>query len=274
MKQRVISGVFIAVIAVAAGLAGGPVLAGILFVCAMTGYYELVRAFGVHRQGERINGLEISGFLGTILFYGVMFWGREKTSAAVVVLLAEFLLLMAVYVFSFPKYDSAQVSAAFFSFFYAPVLLSFIYRARQLPYGTYIFALILFCSWICDTFAYFSGWLFGKHKLAPVLSPKKTVEGSVGGIAGSALLCAATAFVLRMHYPEEHLAAEFLILGIAGSIISQIGDLAASAIKRNHNVKDYGKLIPGHGGIMDRFDSMIFIAPVIYFLGVVLLPIL
>ncbi|MBP3737193.1 MAG: phosphatidate cytidylyltransferase, partial [Lachnospiraceae bacterium] len=94
----------------------------------------------------------------------------------------------------------------------------------------------------------------------------------IGGVAGSVLLCVLTAQVISHYYPGEDLTAAFAIIGFAGSIISMIGDLAASAIKRNHDIKDYGTIIPGHGGIMDRFDSVIFIAPVIYYLAVFLLP--
>ena len=108
--------------------------------------------------------------------------------------------------------------------------------------------------------------LFGRHRLAPVLSPKKSIEGAVGGIAGSAFLGMIYGFVLggRMNEVGEPVIACAAACAIA-AVISQIGDLAASAIKRNHDVKDYGHLIPGHGGVLDRFDSMIFTAPAIYF---------
>ena len=108
--------------------------------------------------------------------------------------------------------------------------------------------------------------LFGKHKLTPVLSPKKTVEGAVGGVLGAALLglIFGAVFGGRM----EEIVSPAVVCAIAcaiAAVISQIGDLAASAIKRNHDVKDYGHLIPGHGGVLDRFDSMIFTAPAIFF---------
>ena len=117
-------------------------------------------------------------------------------------------------------------------------------------------------SWGCDTCAYCVGMLFGKHKLTPLLSPKKTVEGAVGGVLGAALLglIFGAVFGSRMAEIVNPPAACAI-----SAVISQIGDLAASAIKRNHNVKDYGHLIPGHGGVLDRFDSMIFTAPAIFF---------
>ncbi len=113
--------------------------------------------------------------------------------------------------------------------------------------------------------------LIGKHKLAPILSPKKSIEGGIGGILGAALI--GVLYGLAINYWGGNAAADLLqyaIIGAVGGAISQIGDLAASAIKRYHNIKDYGKLIPGHGGILDRFDSVIFTAPIIFYLSLFL----
>ena len=132
--------------------------------------------------------------------------------------------------------------------------------------------LIFISSWICDTCAYLTGMAIGKHKLAPVLSPKKSIEGAIGGVVGSALVGALFAWLFLI--PETGSDAMIWVVALisaAGAVISQVGDLSASAIKRNHDIKDYGKIIPGHGGIMDRFDSVLFTAPVIYFLSVILL---
>ena len=145
-------------------------------------------------------------------------------------------------------------------------MLSFLYQTRVMDDGAFLVWLIFLSSWGCDTCAYCSGMLLGKHKLAPVLSPKKSVEGAVGGTLGAAALglIFSTVFGGHMAQIENPQLACTLACAIA-AVISQVGDLAASAVKRNHNVKDYGHLIPGHGGIMDRFDSMIFTAPAIYF---------
>ena len=274
MKQRIISGVLIAIVTIGLGLIGGYPIAAVLLVCSLIGYYELVRACGVHGSGERTNALEIAGFAATALYYlGIMFLPEviNPNLLTLAVILGLVLALMAIYVFTFPRFHANQVMAAAFCFLYAPVMISCIYRARLLPYGIYIYALIFFCSWICDTCAFAAGVLFGKHRFVPLLSPKKTIEGAVGGVAGSVLLCLGTAYVLQYWHPEEHLQLQFAVIGVCGSIISQIGDLAASAIKRNHQIKDYGRCIPGHGGIMDRFDSVIFTAPIIYFLAVLFL---
>ena len=108
--------------------------------------------------------------------------------------------------------------------------------------------------------------LIGKHKMSPKLSPKKSVEGAVGGVAGAALLGAIYGAAISGKMGGSGHILSFALICAVGGLISMVGDLAASAIKRNHGIKDYGKLIPGHGGILDRFDSVIFIAPVIYYL--------
>ena len=173
-----------------------------------------------------------------------------------------------VYVFTFPRYHADEVMTAFFGIVYVAVCLSFIYQTRELPDGEYTVWLIVICSWGCDTMAYVFGRLFGKHKMAPVLSPKKSVEGAVGGVASAAVFGAIYAAVIgRFMQNGGNKIAVFALIGAVGALISMVGDLAASAIKRNHDIKDYGKLIPGHGGILDRFDSVIITAPVIYLLA-------
>ena len=112
---------------------------------------------------------------------------------------------------------------------------------------------------------------FGKRKLAPVLSPHKSVEGAIGGIIGTVLISVLFSFLFMKVYDLKSAGSVlvFVLLGIVGAVVSQVGDLAASAFKRNNDVKDYGVIIPGHGGIMDRFDSVIFTAPMIYFLAAI-----
>ena len=156
--------------------------------------------------------------------------------------------------------------SAVFAYLYAPVMLSFIYLIREgFDQGKYLVWFVFLCSWGSDTCAYAVGVLIGKHKMTPKLSPKKSVEGAVGGVVGAALLFVLyTQFVINA-YSETYLQLLLVAgLGAAGALVSMVGDLAASAIKRDHDIKDYGKLIPGHGGIMDRFDSVIIAAPLIF----------
>lgn len=138
----------------------------------------------------------------------------------------------------------------------------------MLSAGEYIVWLIFLCSWGSDTCAYCVGMLFGKHKMSPLLSPKKSVEGAVGGVVGAALLTALYCYIFKAQM-DIQVSEVWLLAGVSavGALISMVGDLAASAIKRNYDIKDYGKLIPGHGGILDRFDSVIITAPIIFFLA-------
>ena len=120
--------------------------------------------------------------------------------------------------------------------------------------------LVLFAAFGTDTFAYFTGLALGKHKLCPHLSPKKSVEGAVGGVIGSVILCSIYGYLVM---PEEMVMC--IAIGVLGSVVAQLGDLSASAFKRQMGIKDYGNLIPGHGGILDRFDSVLFTAPMVYY---------
>ncbi|HJD12356.1 MAG TPA: phosphatidate cytidylyltransferase [Candidatus Ruminococcus avistercoris] len=260
-KTRLISGIVLVLAALLVIISGGPVLYGALMCVSVIGAGELMRAMKVH--GSRYGLLEVTSFLTIIVYYTVLFLGREDLQLAV--LIGGVILNMFVYVFTYPRYHADQIAAAFFSIVYAGVMLSFIYQTRMMEGGAFLVWLIFLCSWGCDTCAYCVGMLIGKHKMAPVLSPKKSVEGAVGGVVGAVLLGAVYGAAVK---------GEILEYGVicgAGALISMVGDLAASAIKRNHDIKDYGTLIPGHGGIMDRFDSVIFTAPVIYYLARLLL---
>ena len=159
-----------------------------------------------------------------------------------------------------------------FSFLYAPVMLSFVYLTRMSELGQYLVWLILISSWGCDTCAYVVGKLIGKKKIFPVLSPKKSLEGCIGGVLGSALIGGIYGyFVVEPAFPDNQVYLTLAFICAIGAVMSMVGDLAASAIKRNNNIKDYGNLIPGHGGIMDRFDSMTVTAPMVYFLALLMI---
>lgn len=269
-KERVISAVFLVIIALVTILSGGTVLAVTLYLVSIVGFLELTKACGIREKGSaKLNMLEITGLIGVTLYYAAVYFIRTSDCFMIAVILFM-MALMSVYVFSFPKFTANQVMAAYFSLIYAPVMLSFVFLTRELEHGVYFVWAIFISSWISDTCAYLVGVLVGKHKLAPVLSPKKSIEGSVGGIAGSALVGFLFGVYIGKVFGIEGFAVTLAIVSAVGSVISQVGDLAASAIKRNHDIKDYGKLIPGHGGIMDRFDSVIFTAPITYFLIILL----
>lgn len=262
-KTRLLSGILLVAVALLTIMSGGYVLFFTLLGVSVIGMQELYKAMKV--RGDNFSILEITGYLGAVIYYMAAMLDFERYG--MMALLAALVLLMFVYVFTYPQYQAGQVMAAFFGVVYVACMLSFIYLTRNLPDGKFIVWLIFLCSWGCDTCAYCVGMLIGKHKMAPVLSPKKSVEGAVGGVAGAALL--GVAYAAAIHGPM----LEYALICAIGALISMVGDLAASAIKRNQGIKDYGKLIPGHGGILDRFDSVIFTAPIIYFLAKTLLGI-
>lgn len=264
-KTRLLSGIVLVILAIFLIITGHEVLLFATMAISCIGQFELYRVFKMEKSVPAV-----AGYLAMICFYCDIRWHFLPDS--MILFMGFLILLMFIFVFAYPKYHTNQVLAVFFGFFYVAVMLSYVYQIRTLNNGVYLAFLVFFCSWGCDTCAYCVGKLCGKHKMSPKLSPKKSIEGAVGGVAGSALLTAIYCFIFRgqMGISNAEIGILALIAAIAG-LISMVGDLTASAIKRNYDIKDYGHLIPGHGGILDRFDSMIITAPIIYFLAAYLL---
>lgn len=281
MLTRVISGVAVALIMLGIVWFGGAVTTVGLALISCIAYSEMISATGVRM--DKATGPCIFEFVGTvvIIIYYAMIFLEVPTMYLMLMVVLYVVVLMLIFVFTFPSYRASQVMRSYFSFVYAPVMLSFVLMTRQLSisqaegiYNVGFFSvwMTFISAWGSDTCAYFTGVLFGKHKITPRLSPKKSVEGCIGGVIGAGLLGLVYGVILKHlgRIPEENLWA-YPLLGTCGSVVGQIGDLAASAIKRDFGIKDYGKIIPGHGGIMDRFDSVIFTAPLIYMLTLVVL---
>ncbi|MBR4807435.1 MAG: phosphatidate cytidylyltransferase [Lachnospiraceae bacterium] len=258
---RLISGIFIVLIALLSIIKGGDILFAVVIVLSMVGLFELQRVFKVQ---DKLPG--IIGYLAAAGYYALLYFGR--TDYYMLLALASIALLLFVYVFTFPKYTAEQIMSVFFGVFYVAVMLSYIYQTRMLSDGAFIVWLIFIASWGSDTGAYCVGKLLGKHKMTPKLSPNKSVEGAIGGVVVAVLLGTAYAWIVQyaLGYSDRTKVILAVICGL-GSILAQMGDLAASAIKRNKDIKDYGNIIPGHGGVLDRFDSVIVTAPVIYYLA-------
>jgi phosphatidate cytidylyltransferase len=257
-KTRLMSSIALVIIMVAAIFAGPLVFALVFGAISLIGMMELYRIYGFHKSE-----LGIMGYICAILFDVAVYFNYDL--AAQIISVLAIMVILALYVFEFPKYDSKQIMAAYFGFIYVAVMLSYVFRIRAMQDGILLIWLVFICSWINDTCAYAVGILIGKHKMTPKLSPKKSYEGAVGGIAGTAIVAAIYGYVFRNSFTIiSNPPVTFAIACSCGAFISIIGDLAASAIKRNSGVKDYGRLIPGHGGILDRFDSMIMVAPIIY----------
>ncbi len=268
---RLASGVVLVVIALGAMGYGGMPLALILWAISMAAFRELTKATGCATDERKLNGLEWLGMAATTIYYGILYVDGSDIFFLMCIV-GFFLLEMFAYVAVFPRYQAGQVMAAVFSFLYAPVMLSFVYQTRMGNQGIYVVWMILISSWGCDTCAYVVGKLTGRKKIFPQLSPKKSLEGCIGGVLGAALIGWLYGhFFVETAFPEQTVGWIIALICGVGAVMSMVGDLAASAIKRNAQIKDYGKLIPGHGGIMDRFDSMIVTAPMTYFLALLLL---
>lgn len=260
-KIRLRSSIILMLVTLPVVILGGKLLAGATLMLSVFGMWELMHMI---KADQLLLGRAVCLAVmvpGLLLYFG-------KSEYLLLFFVGYLLFLMAVYVFSFPKYKAEQILYAFFGLFYVGLLFSYLHQVRQLPYGEYLVWLIFIGAWGSDTCAYCAGLLFGKHKVAPLLSPKKTWEGCIGGVIGASLLAVLYGFAMNGIFSQSISLMLYALIGACASVISQVGDLAASALKRNNEIKDYGKLIPGHGGVLDRFDSILFVAPVVYYLAV------
>lgn len=174
------------------------------------------------------------------------------------------LYILTIVILSHGKYEIGDIfCGAVMSLYIIGACSSTLYLRDLKPYGNYLWIFIFIGAWVTDIFAYFTGVLFGKHKLIPKVSPKKTVEGSIGGIIFCILGFILYGIILRNIFDIK---VDLWLCGIIGcvvSVVSQIGDLSLSVIKRHYGIKDYGKIFPGHGGVLDRFDSIMAVSVVL-----------
>ena len=222
---RLISGIVLVILAIFFVGKGGALLFAVTALISLVGLFELYRVLGIEKRS-----VAAVGYLTAVCYYGILWFEGQKYLTLMII--ASLMLLMALYVFTFPSFKTEEITGAFFGVCYVPVMLSFLYQTRSMHDGAYLVWLIFLSSWGCDTSAYCVGMLLGKHKLAPVLSPKKSIEGAVGGVVGSALL--GLAYGAYFGHNMEEVANPMVACAIAcaiAAVISQIGDLAASAIK-------------------------------------------
>jgi len=236
----------------------------LLFLClllSLMGLRELYLAFS--KEDKHIHFV---GYISAAVYFiaaqhfGVGYW----------LLIALMLFIIAAQtclVVFFKKLALQDIIVTIYGFLYVPFLLSFIILVREHPLGQYYVWLIFTSAFGCDTFAYLAGTTFGKRKLANTPSPKKSVEGLIGGILGAALVGLVYGFFVSRFADPEAAANSMIIatvISLFGAVFSIIGDMAASAIKRRMEIKDFGSLLPGHGGVLDRVDSIIIVAPIVY----------
>ena len=291
MKQRVITAVGIGIVVIPIMVLSRyivyPIFLGIISAIAA---WEMLRVFGFDKRFEiSLPAYAVAGLLP--VFAHSYFTGGNTKS---------YILFEGIVIFSFLLYlavvcvvgkeivikrneerpdDGKQrilgftdVAAVFMAISYVAVSFTSMALTRYLKNGSYVFGLVFVAAWVCDSFAYFTGRFFGKHKLAPHLSPKKTIEGSIGGIIFAILGCMLYGLIIEKAFEVDANYIALAIIGLILSIISQIGDLWASLIKREYGVKDYSQMMPGHGGIMDRFDSIIAISTILMAISMVFPP--
>jgi len=258
-KTRLLSGIVLVILIVGILYAGGYVTAGAMLLLSLGGVFELLRIYKLHKTP-----VGIAAYIATIAYYTVIVFFKQEYVMPLIILFV--LAVLGIYVTTYPRFTDKDAMAAVLAFMYVTVMLSYMYLIRDMNNGGALVVMVFVCSWVNDTCAYCVGVTLGKHKMTPKLSPKKSVEGLIGGITGSAVVGALYGmFYNNQVMSIEHAPVIFAVIGAIGAAVAVVGDLAASAIKRNNDIKDYGKLIPGHGGIMDRFDSIIFTAPIIYY---------
>lgn len=257
MKDRLIGGFFVATITLIIFLSGGIVTAALLAVISLIGMYEFMKVYSLEKSP-----FAMLNYLGTVAVYVMLYLDQSQFLFPFIILLL--MVTLSIYVICFPKYKDYDVAKSFFGFMYITILLSYVFRIRALESGILLCFFILISSWGNDVFAYFIGSAIGKHKFSPKVSPNKSVEGFVGGVLGAGLLGYLYAIVFSKGIPFSGLYCA--IIAAVGAIPAVIGDLAASAIKRDNKIKDYSNLIPGHGGMVDRIDSVLFTAPITYYL--------
>lgn len=269
MKTRILSAIIALPLVLIPIYFGGLPMYSIILLAMIIGLMEFHRAFQIN--SPFIYGIEIAGAFLQLLVIRLDFYSFLFAPLILVVF-----ILLGYYMVKYPKYPMDKLFVSMFSFVYLIIFTSHIVLIREnLQKGNYFIWLILLIAFGSDTCAYFSGVTLGKHKLAPKLSPKKTIEGSIGAIIGTSLITLAFGFYMFNNGIEKNLVniLFFVIMGFFGSMVSQLGDMAASAMKRVVGIKDFGKLLPGHGGIIDRLDSIIFVAPFVYYMTVLILEV-
>lgn len=255
--KRILSGIVLVLIIAAAGYFGGTVLLLFCLALSLLGMKEFFDCVGSVPKGAKI----ISSAL-CLVYYAALF--LSGTEAIGYILPVSFVALMAYFLKKYPGYSIKDGALWFTGFFYPGFLMSFLYLVRIKEAGFYWFILIFLCSWLGDTFAYSFGRRLGKHKLCPGLSPKKSVEGFLAGVIGCTVFGILFGVFCKEKLPVAYPVLTTALCGFFGQLVSVAGDLSASAVKREFGVKDYSQLIPGHGGILDRFDSALFAAPFLY----------
>lgn len=270
MKQRVITGILFGIIFIGALLLMNTIVFP-FFIAVLSGMavWEVEKAVGLKNIPIMVFSITVSATIPFLFEFGVSlpvgaFGGIYVVSVLILMLLQ----------YNKTRFQDAVI--AIFASVCIPYAFSLMIVFRDIDNyvdgytkteGIFLLIFAFMASWMTDIFAYFTGSKFGKHKLCPNISPKKSVEGAIGGVVCAMLLNILLLFIFKKFFFDEGTGLSYIgvaVISVVLSVVSMFGDLAASTIKRNFGIKDFGKLLPGHGGIMDRFDSALFVMPVLY----------
>ena len=261
MKQRIITGAVLGLLVIATiALSHTFVYPVIMTLLCVVGTWEMLGCIG-HKKNAFLSVPALAVSLASpVIAY---FLGYGAMLGIVFIYLA---FLLAESVFFDEKVKVQDVSEVFLTTLYVVLCFTALLRLRYIENGgEYIYILVFVAAWITDTFAYFTGFFLGKHKLIPKISPKKTVEGAIGGIVFCVIAFAIYGTVVGNITDTSVKLVPLCLVGLVMSVFSQVGDLVASAVKRTYGIKDYGTIFPGHGGILDRFDSIMILSPILLF---------
>ncbi len=261
MLKRVITGVVAILILLPVLIFSDTVLFPIaISLISIVSLYELFQCTKMGKRFAVILPLYAFAFVAPFLMR-YLADGESFALIAFISAAAYLIYLFALVVWSHGKLPFSDAATTFSMALYVIVAMSAITYIRDFPFGgEYLYLLIFLGAWVTDTFAYFTGFFLGKHKLIPDVSPKKTVEGSIGGTVFCALSFVAFGLIVDHFFAQDANLCFLLVSGILIALISQIGDLIMSVIKRHYGIKDFGNIFPGHGGMLDRFDSILAVS--------------
>lgn len=259
LKKRIITAIFIVIYISAMIYMGGWFYNLSVLAFAFIGMHEIYNAF---RNGG-YRPIKSVGYISILVFFYFLITGQDLGGVLTII-------LATITSFSVPVFDQnrSPIDAALTisGLIYPGVIsLCMIFLKESCAnYGDYLVILTYLTTWSSDTFAFFVGSKFGKNKLSPTISPKKTIEGSIGGLIGSTVAGIIIGIFYNSYFNVDLALFHYLVIGLLSGIFGQLGDLTASCIKRYCGVKDFGKILPGHGGMMDRFDSILFTMPIVF----------
>lgn len=261
LKTRVLSAAILVVILLVITFAPAQVFTVAVSVLSLVVLHELMATFGLGKKRSVV----VCNYIFALAFMIPCFVKTDFSGEFLLITTIFFVMVLcSLSVFANNDVDFKDVCASLFIVIYSVVILTRLALMREMENGLALVFLAFIGAWLPDTVAYFAGNLFGKHKLIPEVSPNKTVEGSVGAFVGAiAFFLIYGAILSAMGFSVNFL--RLLILSVICGAVSQIGDLSASVMKRTYNIKDFGNLIPGHGGLLDRIDSLMFVTPVVYY---------